>query len=455
MTFNNAELDDILSNVVDEDDGNDDMFLLPSQRKKAMNGNANERGNKTNKRGGKKRQPRQQRITIDQILENDGFGLDDAFQLNSDKLSPRNSDDSDDGWNVQGDDSNGRTKSPKKGETNQNQTKSKSDRKKTNSSRGMIEQIETSIKEYLNMSISSVKQTFIDEFNSLLDNSQNEQSMIDSFIFGLPSEIEDMVLSEIQIAKSSFVNKTNTILETIDSYLDPIGQITIDDNRQIGVKPPSIESLCDEVIKSKIGMSEKYEKPLQQYHNENEALLIRRRQKITNEEQTRINSPYMMFRVETEADEARIAIEEQFLEYRKKRLDEIRNDWKNDQIQLNGIYLNLKRDHDQIQLNFLQSGCDLILQQLQELSQKIPKSNLQTAIFNVKSFQVSSRECLNDIQMMRKQTQTEFSSLAARLGNHTHQERPFRLSKSERDDDRIAEIKRQLKTIRKKGTNYS
>ena len=111
---------------IDFDNTDDLDIMLPSQRKKQLQ-------NQPNNGKTKKRPPKQKKMSMNPNLFDDEFMLDDAFQINSDDISPQNSDHSQFTNNNENDQSKKRSNNP-------------------------ISNLESSIKQYINNAINLLKQ---------------------------------------------------------------------------------------------------------------------------------------------------------------------------------------------------------------------------------------------------------------------------------------------------------
>ena len=406
MTISNTELDNLFSNFNDDDndDTNGDGFLLPSQRKKMMNNSG--KGKKT-----KRRPPKQTEIDLDKILEDDDdFGLDDGFQLNSDKISPLNSD---------------LDKSNEASSTKETKPKEKL------TSRGVIEQIENSLNKYISVSLSTVKQNFIDELKVSLDNSKEEESIIDAFVLGLPSDIEEIISQDLQREKESMLTKSNTILETIESFLDQFRFILPPKSKYD--QEVSINKVCSDIQNYRLNLNEKYDKTLREYQTENEILQTKKQEILRSDELRRLNNPRMMILVEAEADSKRLEVEEQFLFFKKKYFNQLKSDWKESQ---------MRADEKKFPEN------DEIFCKLSDLSKKISQSKYKNSIVSAKSISQNIQNTIRDAHKARKQAEIEVSMMLARI-NSKYPRNQHNLLRGSHDNQMSRNIKKQLDLIRR------
>ncbi|OHT16101.1 hypothetical protein TRFO_13417 [Tritrichomonas foetus] len=406
MNLNPEDIEDDIFSVTTEDQkkndidlDDDDLFMLPSQRKQMIN-------NKKKTKKVKKRPPKQKHLTIDQLLDSaNGFDLDDAFQVNSSDMSKQNSEDAHKNNNKYNEnnskfkENNNKTNENIKPDAQNNpQTINQNSQQNNqpnvvpqqiyiNPTVSEIEKIESSLINYISTAVYSIRESFIDCLKDLLDNSKDEQSLIDSFLLSLPSEIDELVMSEIQNVKDILAANTNSFVSTVDIQLEPLQKLF--PQKSVKNTGPTIESLHDSVLNEQIKMNEKYNDLLQSVQQENDALSSLRQQRAIYEEQNRIDSPNMMLLIEAESDTKRLEVEKQFIEYRKKRLNKIKQDWKD--------------YHFQSDEQMMDSEGYELLKRLSTLSRKVPQSKHAYVGSSLKSLSQNSLEAYQDIRKLRKQ----------------------------------------------------
>lgn len=401
--------------VLDEDDSNgfgDDFFLLPSQRKKL-----NQQNGSGSKKKTKKKPTKQQQKPVDILDDDDDFMFNDAFQIDSDKVSPNNTD---------------KSSFPKE------ESKKDSPNKKTinleTNSRSVIEQIESSLKDYISNAINSVRQSFIDELKVMIDDSRNDQSIIDSFLFSLPAEIEEIALKEIKAAKEEYVDKTNSITETISSFFNIFDSILPIST----TKHPttSIEKLADDVYLSRTSLDDKFVAPIRDLQNLNKFLASAKSQDMLNHETKRIQSPVNILLIEAEADSKRIEIEEQALNYKKKMFEQRRNEWKEAQIDPNRNKM---------------TDPELLLNKFSELSRKIPQSKYGGAVYNLKTLTEKIQFSISETKHLRKQFEVESTFLVSKMNSIRSKKRLISKSKSDyaHTNEYVNDVKKQLDFFKK------
>lgn len=396
-------------------DFGDDFFMLPSQRKKMMNQqNSSGASKKT-----KKRPSKQPKKTIDQILNEDDDSLfNEAFHFDSDDASPN---------------STVKTSLSNKEEAKKNSPKKKEINAEINS-RNVIDRIESSLKDYITNAINSVKQNFIDELKIMINDSMNEQSMIDNFLFNLPAEIEETALKEIKLAKEEYVDKTNSIINTISSFFNTIESIIPIPSSNL--PQVSIEKLADDVYTTKTTLEDKFLAPIRDLKNLNQILASIRSQNSINQESKRIQNPSMMISIEIEADAKRIDIEEEFLNYKKKVFEQRKNDWKEAQIDPNRNKL---------------SDPELLLTKLKELSRKIPQSKYGGAIYNLKTLSEKIQSSLSETKQLRNQFEVELTFYTSRIKSLQRAEsKKKKKSEDKFVNEYVSDIKKQLQSIQRK-----
>lgn len=394
-------------------DFGDDFFMLPSQRKKMMNQNSSGTSKKV-----KKRASRQPKVSLDKILNEDDDSLfNEGFQIDSDNVSPNNT---------------SKKSSPIKEEKN---------KKNANieiNSRNAIERIESSIKEYISNAINSVKQNFIDELKIMINDSMNEQSMIDSFLFSLPAEIEEMVLKEINNAREEYVDKTNSITNTISSFFNSIESIV--PIRSTDLPQVSLEKLSDEIYIYKTSLDDKFLIPIRDLQNQNKLYASALSQNSINQETKRIQSPKMTLEVELEGYLKKIDVEEENIKYKTKVIEQRKNDWEEARIDPNRNKL---------------SDPEILLSKFKELSRKITQSKYGSAIYNLKTLSEKIQSSLSTTKQERNQFEVELSFLASRINfQQNRKSKKIARSKSKGDDifanEYANDVKKQLDSIKRK-----
>lgn len=369
LTTDNKENDIDLSNL------DDDFFFLPSQRKQMMN--------KEKPKGQKRRRPPKQQhlLTLDQILDSDN--AQDLFQMSDDESK-----------------SNQETK--KKEELDNIQQNAKPAKTAANTEKPKtqptlptpkqevpnleINNIETSLINYITTAVYSIRESFVKELKSMLDTSEKEESIINDFILSLPSEIDELVASEAQfLNESSFSSTRSTsILSNIDFQLEPLKHIVprVSGNAK---KKTTIESIQDLVLNANISMNETYDKLFNELQEEIDVLSTSREHSFITDDKMRNTDPNVILAIEVEADSTRLDVEKQFLDFRNKRLANMKQYW-------NDCQLNSYGTSDKAE----------ILKRLQAFSRKIPNSKYQNAISALSSLSQNFQQAAQEIDILQE-----------------------------------------------------
>lgn len=399
-------------------DFGDDFFMLPSQRKKMMNQNSSGASKKV-----KKRPSKQPKKTVDQILNEDDDSLfNDGFQLDSDDISPNSA---------------AKKSSPIKEDTKKNSPNKKNINLETNS-RNTIDRIESSLKEYITNAINAVRQNFIDELKIMINDSMNEQSMIDQFLFSLPAEIEETALKEINTAKEEYIDKTTSITNTISSFFNTIE--TVVPIRSTNLPQVSLEKLADDIYIYKTSLDDKYILPIRDLQNQNKLYASALSQNSINQESKRIQSPKMTLEVELEGYLKKIEVEEEAIKYKIKVIQQRKNEWQEAQIDPNRNKL---------------SDPEILLSKFSELSRKITQSKYGGAVYNLKTLSENIQSSLTNTKQIRKQFEVELTFLISKINmSQNRKNKKISRSKSKGDDVFVNEyandVKRQLDSMKRK-----
>lgn len=444
MNLSQKDFDDIIfSNASDDQNkekSSDDLtidgelFLLPSQRKKA----ANQNNKKNNQR--KRRPAKQPLISLESIL-NDDSDLNDVFQFSSEKTSNNSKENEQENKNNEKEQPSQQEKEIKQ-EPSQQQQQSQQQlqsqpqqlqqqqpqpqpqqiqlqpqqiqpqpqqqqiqtqpqqiqpqqQKSENIQQIKVNSIESSLINYISTAVYSIRETFIAELKSMLDNSKNEQSIIDSFLLSLPSEIDDLVASEIQIITDSYnaQAKISTLTNYVNTQLEPLQHIFPRPKNQ--VVGATIEDLQDELLNTKILMNEKYDSLLNEVQDENDILSSLREKSIIFEDRKRKDNPNTIILIEAESDSKRLEVEKQFHTFRKKRLKKIQSYWNESEFNSNEYPL---------------SETQVLLNKLSSLSRKVPNSKYKSAISALSSLSQNFQNVSRDLHSLQKKIVFETNS---------------------------------------------
>ena len=351
MSLGQGDIDDVFNLLAETDeDGDSPAFLLPSERKKAVN----KQGNK-----GKRRRPpaRKPMVSLGKLLESDSDNID----LGSDNEPEKQE-----------------IKSSKGGNT--------------------IQKMEMTLTDYIVHAIDKVRHEFVSELNRMLDNSQEEQSMINAFVLGLPGAMEEAVADEIALGRLSGGQRDADKLQTsIDSQLEPIWRV-IPRTFAKGAENITMRTLVARVTSSKNEMSSSNEELMDDLKMERAALVSAREQVISQCENSQVMSSMNSMKMEVEANSKRLDIEEQFLKQKRKKLEEMQSEW---------------RDKETTSFSEALSESEReILHKLETMANLAPRSRLRNTINVLGSLLDTVRRSYEDVRNLRVQLELELESLS-------------------------------------------
>ena len=368
------------------DDGIDLDDILPTKVKKEINQNHSDSKKKV-----KKRPARQKHLTLDQVLNSgEEFDLDDAFQFSSSQMASKESSEP-----IKKTDA--KKESPKiqnKPTEVRNEIKTIPKNHDSNVDITPLEQVEVSLINYISTAVYSIREDFISSLKDMLDNSKNEQSMIDAFMLSLPSEINELVASELENVKDILSSSSDSCIFAINNQLEQLQNIF--PFQKLKAHSVSVDDLQDEILNANITMNDKFNSLLVDVQNESEILASLRQQSAIYEENNRIDSPNNILLIEAEADTKRLEIEKQFHEYRKKRLRFMEK---------------CSKDAELLSDRIANSEDNELLNRFTQLSRRIPRSKYQDVIENMKTVSNSAICILNDLHKYRKKLKSEIKIL--------------------------------------------
>lgn len=368
--------DDIFSLTTDQNDQtgfvlDDEPPILPSQFK------SNSPPKKT-KKGQRRRPPgRVAPIDLDAILAYNG--------------------DSDEGGNL----TNKSDKDSSPPAPKEEKKEKKIDEKKANTQDiTPISKVETFLTDYVSNAISLVRRDFTEQLTKLLDNTEEEQSVINSFLLSLPALLEETTGQEIAATNNAF-NKdkdSSTVISTIDSQLEPLWRVIPKDYQKLP-KHASLSSLTLDVLNSKSLISTEIDKSIDELRTERHNLAMAKQQYCTISEATyslpKNNNLRMM---EIEANSRQLDIESEFIEQKKKQLEESQKNWRT------------------TQLNNITEGDDTeasLLSKITTLANEAPQSKYAKAANEIESLLSAARQSKENIHMIRKQIEMEMENIVS------------------------------------------
>ena len=345
--------------------GDDDLFALLDQANSDKNDDSpafplpSERKQSSSKGRGKRRRPpaRKPMISLDKLLDSDS-----------------SKDNNDLGWNSDNDDEPEVPK--KKGKT--------------------VEKLEMALKDYISHAIDKVRQEFVSELTRMLDNSQEEQSMISTFILGLPGEMEQAVADEIALGRANDGKRDGDKLQMdVESLIESLWRVIPRCPTRNG-ENITVRSLANKIVTSKTEMATGNDEILSDLQNERSALVAAREQLISASENANNQSTMRSLRMEIEANAKRLDVEEQYNKMKRKRLEEMQREWRERQT---GGENDSAPDH-------------VILRKLESMANMAPRSKIRGTITVLGALLETTKRNYEDMRNVRVQLELELESLS-------------------------------------------
>ena len=256
----------------------------------------------------------------------------------------------------------------------------------------------------------------------MLDKSEDEESIINTFIYNLSSEIEEIAFEEIKLAQDNYKDKENAINDTIKSFFSSF-ELGIPSSNSPKV---SIDKMCEDVFISKSTLNDNFLKPLRELQNQSKLLSFTTAQNDAIQQQFRNQSPRMMQALEVETDMTRLDIEEEFLNNKKKAFEQRKTDWQEAQTDPNRS----KTDGEEI------------YRKLASVAQKIPQSKVNSSIFDLQTLSENVQNTLNEIMKERAKFEAELSFFVSSRKYSNQNQMPPK-------NPIAADVKQRVKSYRK------
>lgn len=388
MNIDDFDIDDL-----DLGDGDDDIPIpLPSQRKKNMFGT----------KVGKKRPPKKQ-VTTTVINLNDSES--DAFGISSDKLSP-----------------------PPTPAVSTVQSKSipPSD----------LDQLEKKLKSYIDKSISAIKDLLVQEISFRINDTKEEDSVINTFILGLPHEIDEIVDQEIRSYHKPDEASVSPIDTSLEVHLELLRKmINVSDVAKplYSLSPSVIEELEKETDRVSSSIDDFINLPLENYKFERTDLANIQKFNGNNANMTQLPNSMHLNLIEQEATNKQLEIEEELLKIKKQRILDSHETWRN-------IYESIQTEADDCSGDNVQS---LVI----GLHNKISQSNLKKSLDSVSKLETTLHNELDNILNLQCQISSEYSR-AQRISKRKLR-KVYDVIDEDGSDEFLREIKQRIDEVEK------
>lgn len=266
-----------------------------------------------------------------------------------------------------------------------------------------INSIESNLINYISTAVYSIRESFIDELKYALDNSKKEQSIIDSFLLSLPSEIEELVASEIQIVTESYnaKSKINTFTNFVDTQLEPLQHLLPRQKNQ--VVTTTVDNLQDEILNAKILMNEQYDTLLDEVQSENDILNSLREKSFIFEDRKRRDNSNSILMIEKESYKRRLKIEQDFCNFRLKRLKKMQSYYNESEFNSHKYPL---------------SQTEVLLNKLSALARKVPQSKYKSSLSSLSALSQNFQCLTRDLHCLQKKIISETNLFVKNLSSN-------------------------------------
>jgi hypothetical protein len=432
-----GEVDDELFALLEETEKEDSKpkqetpFILPSQRKKQ-----GARGSK------KRKQPRQTKAAVAdwEKLSDDDVEAGDPFMQAAIAMAPKATE------------ATAKTPQPVILAPSSPVQRATVARQNTISAADAIEHLDNSVTTCIARAVEKVRQAFITELTEIFDNSVEERSIMNSFLISLPSEMETSIAAELALAKMTHHSERDSqrLNSIVDSHFEGLWRTIPQTTSTKTGPPPALHTISNDIAVSKHRLSQVIDDILRDIQYERSELIGARDQYAAVLE--RIGS-YMqttaMRKIEAEANSRRLDVEREYLDFRQKKLEEMKGEWAD--IRLG--------DEEAKESN------EDILRELMGMANRAPRCKLREAIASLPTVGECAKRVREELHSVLAQWEVEVQSVSMKWepienvenwGNaitgddRVRRRRPRIDVNRNRDVDILEQVRAEIQSLRRK-----
>jgi hypothetical protein len=249
-----------------------------------------------------------------------------------------------------------------------------------------LERLDRSLTSYIARSLDRVRDAFVEELTTLLHNTAEEDSAISAFLLGLPRDMEESIAAEIGFAKSStnFQRDCEQLLSAVDAQLETLWRV-VPPRRGKGEPAPTLRGLSSIVLSTQAAIGMAIENMLSEFMAERSPPLSNPYESLKTE-----SRPFQ--RLEVEANSRKLDVECEFVDAKKKQLEELERERREAQLHSDKV---------------LEDPNDVLVKKLAAVADQIPNSQFRAAVANLSALRETAKRSCEEVRTVRTQFELE------------------------------------------------